>query len=86
LIFFNERRQYWDIQIQIFEYSLFENISGGKNDGRGRLIWRRQDRDRFLVQAGIKLNFSEFILIFDLVFGFYCSGQKSKQNMEIKSY
>jgi hypothetical protein len=32
--FFNERRQYWDIQIQIFEYLLFENISGGKNDGR----------------------------------------------------
>ena len=52
----------------------------------GRLIWQRQDRDRFLVQVGIKLNFSEFILIFDLVFGFYCSGQKSRQNMEIKSY
>jgi len=30
--------------------------------------------------------FSEFILIFDLVFGFYCSEQKSRQNMEIKSY
>ena len=42
----------------------------------GRLIWRRQDRDSFLIQVGIKLNFSEFILIFDLVFGFYCSEQK----------
>jgi hypothetical protein len=52
----------------------------------GQTNWRRQDRDRFLVQAGIKLNFSEFILIFDLVIGFYCSGQKSRQNMEIKSY
>jgi hypothetical protein len=38
------------------------------------------------IQAGIKLSFSEFILIFDLVFGFYCSGQKSRQNTEIKSY
>ena len=42
----------------------------------GRLIWRRQDRDSFLVQVGIKLIFSEFILIIDLVFGFYCSEQK----------
>jgi hypothetical protein len=46
----------------------------------------RQDRDRFLVQAGIKFNFSEFISIFNLVFGFYFSGQKSRQNMDIKSY
>ena len=43
-------------------------------------------RDSFLVQVGIKLIFSEFNLIFDLVFGFYCSMQKSRQNMEIKSY
>ena len=42
----------------------------------GRLIWRRQDRDSFLEQVGIKLSFSEFILIFDLVFGVYCSEQK----------
>jgi hypothetical protein len=38
------------------------------------------------VQVGIKLNFSEFIFIFNLVFGFDCSGQKSRQNTEIKSY
>ena len=42
-------------------YTLSENISDGKNDG---WIWRRQDMDHFLVQAGIKVNFSEFILIF----------------------
>ena len=28
----------------------------------------------------------EFIFIFDLVFAFYYSEQKSRQNMEIKSY
>ena len=44
----------------------------------GRLIWRWQ--------AEIKVNFSEFIFIFDLVFAFYYSEQKSRQNMEIKSY
>jgi hypothetical protein len=55
------------------QYTLSENISDGKNDG---WIWRRQDMDHFLEQAGIQVNFSEFILIFDLVFGFYCSGQK----------
>ena len=38
------------------------------------------------VEAGIKFNFSEFIFIFDLVLGFYCSGQKSRKNTEIKSY
>ena len=65
------------------QYTLSENISDGKNDG---WIWRRQDMDHFLVQAGIQVNFSEFILIFDLVFGFYCSGQKQRQNTEIKSY
>jgi hypothetical protein len=43
---------------------------------KDKLKWRQQDRDSLLVQVGIKLNFSEFILIFDLVFGFYCSEQK----------
>ena len=33
-----------------------------------------------------QIFFSEFNLIFDLVFGFYCSEQKQRQNMEIKSY
>ena len=37
------------------------------------------------VEAGIEFNFSEFIFIFDLVLGFYCSGQKSRKNTEIKS-
>ena len=37
---------------------------------------------KILLQAGIKFNFSEFISIFNLVFGFYFTGQ----NMEIKSY
>jgi hypothetical protein len=44
----------------------------------GRLSWRRQDMDSFLEQVGIKLTFSELILIFDLVFGLYCSEQKSR--------
>ena len=53
-------------------------------DGQTNLA--RTGGDSFLVQVGIKLNFSEFILIFDLVFGFYCSVQKWRQNMKIKSY
>ena len=32
-------------QIQLFEYSLFENISGGKNDGDDRIgtVWYKQE-------------------------------------------
>jgi hypothetical protein len=41
---------------------------------------------KHVLQGGIKFNFSEFILIFDLVFGLYCSGQQSRQNKETKSY
>jgi hypothetical protein len=65
---------------------LFRIHFGWEKWWTGRLIWWGQDRDRFLVQAEIKVNFSEFIFIFDFVFAFYYSEQKSRQNMEIKSY
>ena len=66
-----------DIQILLFEHLLYEYTDlRREQQWTGRLFWRRQDRDRFLVQARIKLNFSECILTFDLVFGFYCSEQK----------
>ena len=42
---------------------------------------RRPDRDSFLVEVGTKFNRLEFIFIFDIVFGFYCSVQKSRQNI-----
>jgi hypothetical protein len=48
--------------------------------------WLTRNNGRFLLQAGIKLNISEFIFIFDLVLRFYCSEQKSRKNTEIKSY
>ena len=46
----------------------------------------RPDRDSFLVEVGTKFNLLEFIFIFDVVFGFYRSVQKSRQKTEIKSY
>ena len=46
----------------------------------------RPDRDSFLVEEGTKFNLLEFICIFIVVFGLYCSVQKSRQNTEIKAY
>ena len=47
---------------------------------------KRPDMDSFLVEVETKFNLLEFIFIFDVVFGFYCSVQKSRENTEIKSY
>jgi len=47
---------------------------------------RQPDRNSFLVEVGSKFNLLECIFIFDVVFGFYCSVQQSRQNTEIKSY
>ena len=40
----------------------------------------------FFVEVGTKFNLLEFIFIFDVGFGLYCSVQKSRQNTEIKAH
>jgi hypothetical protein len=76
--------------VQTKDYTISNCCFSGKHAAsrRKRKDWLAWDQNNgpFSVQAGIKFNFSEFIFIFDLLLRFYCSGQKSRQNMEIKSY